>query len=111
MEQFYRETVASSTAAMLRDRERSAPVWWEALDEEGSRRGRILRNPLPRSNRVAGVLQISVGAAPRAHGLVIQDVAGGELAPHSFPFFTGLCEKESTGARSLVLLAVHRKWL
>ena len=111
VEQLHHEIVAPPTVAALRGAGWSAPVWWEALDEEGSRRGGILQNPLPQSNRIAGVGQISVGATPPAHGLVIQDVAGRDLVPHSFPFLTGLCEKDSTGAGSLALLAVRYKRL
>jgi hypothetical protein len=53
--------------------------------------------------------QISVVAGLQAHGLVIQVVARRDLVPHSFPIFTGLCEKDSTGAGSLALLTARHK--
>jgi len=109
MEHFQRETVAPETAASLRGGGRLAPVWWEAFDEEGSRRGRILRNPRPRSCRVGGVSQMSVMAVPRVPNLVLQSGARRDLLPHSFAFFTGLCEKARAGAPSLALLTGRHK--
>ena len=109
MEQFSRRTVAPSTAVALRGGERLAPVWWEALDEEGSRRGGILQNPPPWSNRVVGVAEISIVAGPTAHGVAMPGVAWRDVMPHSSPFFTGLCEKDRAGAASLALLAEGHK--
>jgi hypothetical protein len=93
MEPTRAETVAPGTVASLRGGGRSTPVWWEAFDDEGSWRGRILRNPRSRPCRVGGVSQMSVRATPGALSLVPLDGARRDLVSHSFAFFTGLCEK------------------
>jgi hypothetical protein len=72
------------------------PAWWEAFEEEGSRRGRIFQNPPSCLNRAAGAAQMSVVGAPWAHGLVLRGGVHHGLASNSFSFFTGLCEKDSS---------------
>jgi hypothetical protein len=81
----------------------------EALDEEGSRGRWNLQNPAPGRNWVDGAAHMSVVAAPKAQGLVIQDLLRCDVVSHSFPFFTGLCEKSPAGAASLALLTGRHK--
>ena len=102
-------TVAPETIASLRGEVRSTPVWWEAFDDEGSWRGRILRNPRPGPCRVDGVSQMSVRTAPWALNLVPQRRARGDRRLHSFIFFTGLCEKDRARAASPAVLAWRHK--
>ena len=109
MEHLGCETVAPLTVASLRGGGRSTPAWWEALDEEGSGRGRIPRNPQSRPCRDSGVSQMSVMAAPSALNLVAQDCPRRDLLPHSFVFFTGLCEKADAAAPSFALLTGRHK--
>lgn len=98
--------------SLLRSGRRMVDAGWrEAFDEEGSRGRRILRIPLPRSNHVVGAIQMSVAAASKAHGPVIQCTAPRGLVSHSFSFFTGLCEKFPMGVASPALLAGCRKRL
>jgi len=52
---------------------------------------------------------MSVMAASEALNLVIQDSPRRDHVPHSFAFFTGLCEKASAGARSLAVLTGRHK--
>lgn len=56
-----------------------------------------------------GAAWLSVMAAPKACGLVVQAFTRCELLSHSFPFFTGLCEKSSAEAASLAPLAGRHK--
>ena len=112
MEQIFSQTVAPRTVASLRGGGRSAPVWWEAFDGEGSEgswRGRILRNPRPRPCRFGGVSQMSVRATIWALNLVPLGSTRRDFLSHSFAFFTGLCEMDRAGAASLALLAGHLK--
>lgn len=109
MEPIRGQSVAPETVASLRGGGRSTPVWWEAFDGEGSRQGRILRNPRPLLHWVGGVSQMSVLAASEALNLVMQDSPHRDHVSHSFAFFTGLCEKASAGARSLAVLTGRHK--
>ena len=56
-----------------------------------------LQNPVPGRNWVDGAAHMSLVAALKPQGLVIQDQPRCDVVSHSFPFFTGLCEKSSTG--------------
>ena len=109
MEPFRSQTVAPETVASLRGGGRSTPVWWEAFDGEGSRQGRILRNPRPLLHWVGGVSQMSVLAAPGALNLVMRAGARRDHVSHSFAFFTGSCEKARSGAPSLAVLRGRHK--
>lgn len=67
-------------------------------------RGSILRNLHRRSTRpVVDACQISVAAQRRTHRLVTWAAMQRARTANSFPFFTGVCEKESSGAASLAL--------
>jgi hypothetical protein len=109
MEPFGGQTVAPLTVASLRGEGRSTPVWWEAFDGEGSGLGRILRNPRPRLHWVGGVSQMSALAVPGALNLVMRHGARRDRVSHSFALFTGLCEQDRAGARSLALLTGRHK--
>jgi hypothetical protein len=109
MEPFRGQTVALGTVASLRGEERSTPVWWEALNGEGSGQGRILRNPGSRLGGVDGVSQMSILAVSGALNLVIRASAHRDHVSHSFAFFTGLCEKAHAGAPSLALSTGRHK--
>src|SRR5262249_5872343 len=111
MEPFRDVTVAPSTAVPLRGRARSAPGWWEAFDDEGMRGSRILQNSASRQSRMNGAVQMSTVTALRPQALVMQDAARRDSVTHSFPFFTGLCEKDAARAGSLGLLTAGHKRL
>ena len=109
MEPLLVETVATTTVASLRGEGRSTPVWWEALNGEGSGEGRILQNPRSRPGWIGGVSQMSVLAASAALNLVMRDGMHRSPASYSFAFFTGLCEKAHAGAPSPALLTGRHK--
>ena len=73
------------------------------------RLGQILQNLPRRPNRIVGMCQMSMAAASRALNLVMLGAARPLGIMNSFPFFTGLCEKESRPAASLALSAVRHK--
>ena len=118
VEPFRTETVAVPTAVPLRGRERLAPDWWEAFDDEGKRWGRILQNSASQQSRISGVVQMSTVTALRPQTLVMQDVARHASLTHSFPFFTGLCEKRCGASRltrtlscSSQMIVVQKDWI
>lgn len=69
----------------------------------------ILRNLPQRSTRIVGMRQMSQQAASRTQSLAMQYRLRIAVVPHSFTFFTGLCEKESHCTPSLALSAVAHK--
>jgi len=69
----------------------------------------ILRNLPRRSTRIVGMRQMSQRAASRTQSLVMQYGLSIAAVANSFPFFTGLCEKESRCTLSLALSAVAHK--
>jgi len=56
-----------------------------------------------------GAVQMSMMAAPKAHGLAGRGSVRRMFVSHSFLFFTGLCEKDWTGLASIAFLASARK--
>lgn len=72
---------------------------------ERVQRGGILRNLHRRSARGVAACQISVAPRSRTHRLVTRAAMQRARSANSFPFFTGVCEKESSGAVSVVTLS------
>ena len=82
---------------------------WEASDGEGVRRGEILRNLPCCASRIIGGCQMSMMAGLRLLPVVIDATSSCATVANSFPFLTGLCEKERIGAGSLELLSGTHK--
>ena len=66
-------------------------------------RGRILRNLHRRSIRPLDTCRMSVAPRRRTHRLVARPAMQRARSANSFPFFTGACEKESSGGVVLVI--------
>jgi hypothetical protein len=82
---------------------------WEASNDEGVRRGKILRNLPCCASRIIGVCQMSMMVGSWLLPVVMEAVASRAKTANSFPFLTGLCEKERTGAGSFALLTSTHK--
>jgi len=74
-------------------------------------RGWILRNLHRRSIRPLDTRQMSATVERRMHPLVTRSVLQRARSANSFPFFTGACEKESSGDVVLVIRAAGHKGL
>jgi hypothetical protein len=104
--------------ASLRGGVRSTPVRRKAFDDEGMRRSGNLQHPPRRPGWVDGAGKISLPPASQAQALVMRDAGRRELVSHSFPFFTGLCEKSLLGAafacglsRTSQMIVVQKDWI
>jgi hypothetical protein len=82
---------------------------WEAFDGEGVRRGKILRNLSCCASRIIDACQMSMMARSRVLSVVIGAIASRAKMANSFPFLTGLCEKERIAACSFELLSGTHK--